>query len=162
MELSEPLACVYGTKSPTQLGQRYYLLSKSPADQHSSCIILTGPPSLQVLSGAYDDAIAKSQRTLQSCEGSWEHQLVLRSAGKGYWTVCKGCAWLWDLITYYGCGSSSDNDIHKRSSKVSNDCCSSTNMSQLECSSTIYTHRLNVKYLVMYTFQPHLVLLGLR
>jgi hypothetical protein len=132
MELSQPLACVYGTKFPTQLGQRYELLSKFPADQHSCRIILKRSSSLKVLSSACENHRAESERTLQTSKESREHQPVLTSTGEGYGTACKGNIWLWDLITYYGCGSSGDDAVHTRSSKVSNDCCSLTNMSHLE------------------------------
>jgi len=67
------------------------------------CSILNAPPSLQVLSGAWENALAESENTLQSSRGGWEHREVLRSTGEGYWSVWEVCVWLPDRITFCWC-----------------------------------------------------------
>jgi len=62
--------------------------------------ILNTPPSLQVLSGACDDALAQSESILQSSRGGWEHLEVLRSTRKGYRSVWVVCIWFPDWITF--------------------------------------------------------------
>ena len=66
---------------------------------HSSSI-LNAPPSLQVLWGARENALAESESTLQSSRGGWEHLGVLRSSGESYQSVWEGCVWLPDRITF--------------------------------------------------------------
>jgi hypothetical protein len=48
--------------------------------------ILNAPPSLQVVSGARENALAESESTLQSSRAGWEHLDVLTSTGKRYWS----------------------------------------------------------------------------
>jgi len=62
--------------------------------------ILNAPPSLQVLSGARQNALAQSESTLQSSKRGWEHLEVLRSTGKGYRSVCEVCIWHPNWITF--------------------------------------------------------------
>ena len=62
--------------------------------------ILNAPPSLQVLSGARENALAESESTLQSSRGGWEHLEVLRSTGEGYRSVWEVCVRLPDRITF--------------------------------------------------------------
>jgi len=62
--------------------------------------ILNAPPSLQVLSGARENALAESESTLQSCRGGWEHLEVLRSTGEGYRSVWEVFVWHLDRITF--------------------------------------------------------------
>jgi len=56
--------------------------------------ILNAPPSLQVLSGARENALAESESTLQCSSWGWEHLKVLRSTGEGYRSAWEVCAWL--------------------------------------------------------------------
>jgi hypothetical protein len=65
--------------------------------------ILNAPPSLQVLSGARENALAQSENILQSSRGGWEHLEVLRSTGEGYRSVWEVCIWLPDRITFCRC-----------------------------------------------------------
>jgi len=65
--------------------------------------ILNAPPSLQVLSGACENALAESESTLQSSRGGWEHLEVLRSTGEGYRSVWEVCVWLPDRMTFCSC-----------------------------------------------------------
>jgi len=44
---------------------------------------LNAPPSLQVLSGACENALAESESTLQISRAGWEHLEVLGSTGEG-------------------------------------------------------------------------------
>jgi len=64
------------------------------------CTIQNAPPSLQVLSGAWENAVAESGITLQSSRGGWEHLEVLRSTGEGCRSVWEVCVWLLDQITF--------------------------------------------------------------
>jgi len=64
------------------------------------CGILNAPPSLQVLSGERENALAESESSLQSSSGGWEHLKVLRSTGEGYQSVWEVCVWLPDRITF--------------------------------------------------------------
>jgi len=61
------------------------------------------PPSLQVLSGACQNALAESECTLHSSRGCLEHLEVLRSTGEGYWSVWEVCVWLLGRITFCWC-----------------------------------------------------------
>ena len=80
-----------------QLPQNLTILSvKSPS-------ILNAPPSLQVLSGACENALAQSVITLQSSRGGWEHLEVHRSTGVGYQSVCELCIWLLERIKFCWC-----------------------------------------------------------
>jgi hypothetical protein len=54
-----------------------YSNSQSPS-------IINEPPSLQVLSGACQNALAESESTVQSSKRGWEHVEVLRRTGGGY------------------------------------------------------------------------------
>jgi len=65
--------------------------------------ILNAPPSLQVLSGAFENAVAESKCTLQSSRGGWEHQEVLRSTGEGYQSISEVCVWLPYRIIFCWC-----------------------------------------------------------
>jgi hypothetical protein len=59
--------------------------------QVNSCRILNAPPSLQVLSGAPENALAESKSTLLSSRGAWKHLEVLRSTrevDRSVWEVC--------------------------------------------------------------------------
>jgi len=49
--------------------------------------MLHAPPSLQVLSGARENALSQSESILHSSRGGWEHLEVLRSTAKGYRSV---------------------------------------------------------------------------
>ena len=62
--------------------------------------ILNAIPSLQVLSGAHENALAESESTLQSSRGGWEHQEELGSTGVGYRSVWEVCIWLPDRISF--------------------------------------------------------------
>jgi len=68
-----------------------------------SCSILNAPPSLQVLSGAHENALAESESTFHSSSRGWEHLEVLRSTGEGYRGVWEVCVWLPDWITFCWC-----------------------------------------------------------
>jgi hypothetical protein len=65
-----------------------------------SCSILNAPPSLQVLWGACENALAESESTLQSSRRGWEHLGVLRSSGEGCQSVWEVCVWHPDWITF--------------------------------------------------------------
>jgi len=73
-----------------------------------SCSILNAPPSLQVLSGASENALAESESTFQSSRGGWEHLEVLRSTGESYRSVWEVWVWLLDRIIFCWCTA----DIH--------------------------------------------------
>ena len=66
-----------------------------------SDIVLNAPPSLQVLSGNRENALAESESTMQSSRVAWEHQEVLRSTGEGYQSVWEVCLWLPDQFTLF-------------------------------------------------------------
>jgi len=62
--------------------------------------ILNAPPSLQVQSGAHENALAESVSIVQSSRGGWKHLGVLRSTDEGYRSVWAVCVWLPDQITF--------------------------------------------------------------
>jgi len=68
--------------------------------------IPNAPPSLQVLPGASENALAESDSTLQRSRGSWKHLEVHRGTGEGYWSVWEVCVWLPDQITFCWCAYS--------------------------------------------------------
>jgi len=70
--------------------QRSQVLQNLNILEVNSCSILNAPPSLQVLLGAPENALADSESTLVSSREAWEHLEVLRSTGKvdrGVWEV---------------------------------------------------------------------------
>ena len=85
------------SRRPAQMSQLLHNLTILILKSHS---ILNAPPSLQVLSGARENALAESESTLQSSRGGCEHVEVLRSTGEGYGCVWQVCIWLWDRITF--------------------------------------------------------------
>jgi len=62
--------------------------------------ILNAPPSLQVLPGARENALAESESTLQSSRGGWEHLEVLGSTGEVTRSAVEDCMCLLDRITF--------------------------------------------------------------
>jgi len=103
MALSLPQSMCSSLSASRSLPQTCTVVSAAPQFDHSithSCSILNAPPSLQVLLGACENALAQSESTLQSSRGGWEHLGVLRSSGEGYQSVWEGCVWLPDLITF--------------------------------------------------------------
>jgi hypothetical protein len=91
------MPCGYGTLRTTGVRIQNQV-SRSPAQRSpqlqnltilivKSCSVLNAPPSLQVLSGARENALAQSKSILQSSRGGWEHLEVLRSTGEGYRSV---------------------------------------------------------------------------
>jgi hypothetical protein len=106
----DEMPCGYGTVTTTGVRIRHEV-SHRPAQRSQqlqnltmlivkSRSILNTPPSLQVLSGARENALAKSESTLQSSRGGWEHLEVLRSTGEGSQSVWEVCVWLADRITF--------------------------------------------------------------
>jgi len=85
------------SRRPAQRSQQVHNLTLLMVKSHS---ILDAPPSLQVLSGARENALAQSESTLQSSMGGWERLEVLRSTGEGYRSVWEVCIWLPDRITF--------------------------------------------------------------
>jgi hypothetical protein len=77
------MPCVYGTLRTTgvriwhQVSRRPHQLQNLTILIVKSHSILNAPPSLQVLSGAGENALAQSVSTLQSSRGGWEHLEVL-------------------------------------------------------------------------------------
>jgi hypothetical protein len=55
----------------------------------NSLTILNGHPQVQVLSGAFENALAESESTLLSSRGVWEHLEVLRITSEVVQNVCK-------------------------------------------------------------------------
>jgi len=80
--------------------QRSQLLQNLTILQVNSCSILNAPPSLQVLLGAPENALAESESTLLSSRGAWEHLEVLRSTGEVDRSVWEVCVWLPDRFTF--------------------------------------------------------------
>ena len=92
MNMIDEMPCAYGTLRTTALRIRHQV-SRS-AVQRSQLLrnlnilivksrsVLNAPPSLQVLSGAPDNALAEPQSTLRSFRGAWEHLEILRSMGE--------------------------------------------------------------------------------
>jgi len=97
---TEVLATLEVSRRPAQTLQQLQNLTIVIVKFHS---ILNAPPSLQVLSGAREDALAESESTLQISRGGWEHLEVLRSTGEGYRSVWEVCIWLPDQITFCWC-----------------------------------------------------------
>jgi len=58
-------------------------------------------------------------------------------------------------------GSWGDNEVYTNSSKGSNHCCCSTNKASYWMKCRSYTHIVSVKCLVVLTFEPDIVLVGL-
>jgi hypothetical protein len=100
---SLPQSLCRGLSSSRSLPQTCAEVSAAPKFDYSntqSRSILNAPRSLQVLSGARENAPAESESTLQSSSGGWEHLEVLGSCGEGYWSVWEVCVWLPDRITF--------------------------------------------------------------
>jgi len=81
---------------PAQWSQQLQNLTILIVKYHS---ILNAPPSLQVVSGARQNALGESESTLQCSRGGWEHLEVLKSTGEGYQSVWEVGVWLLDGIT---------------------------------------------------------------
>jgi len=106
----DEMPCGYGTLRTTGVGIRNQVsrrpAQRSPQLQNLNILIvksrsiLNAPPSLQVLSGARENALAQSESILQSSRWGWEHLEVLRSTGEGYRSVWEVCVWLPDRITF--------------------------------------------------------------
>jgi len=92
-------------RQPTQ---RYQQLQNLTNPIVKSCSILNAPLSLQVLSGACENALAESESTLQNIRGGWEHLDVLKSTAQGNQSVWKVCVWFPDQITFCWCCSVPD------------------------------------------------------
>jgi hypothetical protein len=91
------MPCGYGTLRTTGVRIRHQV-SCRPAQRSAqlqnltilivkSRSILNAPPSLQVLSGARENALQQSESIVQSSRGGWEHLEVLRSTAEGYQSV---------------------------------------------------------------------------
>jgi hypothetical protein len=74
--------------------------------------ILNVPPSLQMLSGARENALPESESSFQSSRGGWEHLEVFRPTVEGNRSIWEVCVWLADWITY--CRWSQDPRIVNR------------------------------------------------
>jgi hypothetical protein len=106
----DEMLCGYGTLRTTGVRIRHQVsrrpAQRSPQLQYLTILIvkfrsiLNAPPSLQVFSGARENALAESESTFQSSRGGWEHLEVLRSTGEGYRSVWEVCVWLLDRITF--------------------------------------------------------------
>jgi hypothetical protein len=93
----DEMPCGYGTLRTTGVRIRHQVsrrpAQRSPQLQNLTILIvksrsiLNAPPSLQVLSGAWENALAQSESILQSSRGGWEHLEVHRSTGEGYRSV---------------------------------------------------------------------------
>jgi hypothetical protein len=107
----------YGTLRTTGVRIRHQVArrpaQRSPQLQNLTILIvkfrsiLNAPASLQVFSGARENAIAESESTFQRSRGGWEHLDELRSTGEGYRSVWEVFVWLPDLITFCRCCFSS-------------------------------------------------------
>jgi len=111
----DEIPCGYGTLRTTGV-RIWHQVSRRPAQRSHplqnltilivrSRSILNPLPSLQVLSGARENALAESECTFQSSRGGWEHLEVHRSTGEGYWSVWEACVWLPDRIPFCWCRS---------------------------------------------------------
>jgi len=100
------MCCGYGTLKTTGV-RIWHQVSRRPAQMSQllqnltirilkSRSILNAPPSLQVLSGAHENAFAESESTLQSSSEGWKYLEVLGSTGEGYRSVRDVCVWLPD------------------------------------------------------------------
>ena len=94
---TEVLAALEVSRRPAQRSQQLLNLTLLLVKFRS---IPNAPPSLQVLSGARENALAESESTLQCSRGGWEHLEVLRSVGEGYRSVWEDCLRLPDRITF--------------------------------------------------------------
>jgi len=93
----DEVPCGYGTVGTTgvRIGNQVSCrpAQRSPQLQNMTmlivkfCSILNAPPSLQVFSGARENALAESESTLQSSRGGCGHLEVLESTGEGYRSV---------------------------------------------------------------------------
>jgi hypothetical protein len=93
----DEMLCGYGTLRTTGVRirnqvscrpmQRYLQLQNLTVLIVKSRSILNASPSLQVLSGAREIALAKSESNLHCSRGGWECLEVLRSTGEGYGSV---------------------------------------------------------------------------
>jgi len=103
---AEVLAFLDVSRRPVQRSQ---LLQNLTILIVKSGCVLNGPPSLQVLSGARENALAESEITLQSSMGGWEHLEKLRSTGKSSRSVWEVCIWLPHRITFCWCAGNSES-----------------------------------------------------
>jgi len=94
---TEILAALEVSRRPAQRSQQLQNLTILIVKFHT---ILNAPPSPQVLSEAWENALAESESALQSSRGGWEHLEVLGSTGEGYRSVWEVCLWLPDRITF--------------------------------------------------------------
>jgi len=89
----DEMHCGYGTLQTTGV-RIWHQVSRRPAQRSpqlqnltilivKSHNILNAPPSLKVLSGTCENALALSESILPSSRGGWEHLEVLRNTGKG-------------------------------------------------------------------------------
>jgi hypothetical protein len=96
----------YSTKSPAELRRGLKLLSKSQLLRNLSILffkshsILNAPLSLQVLSGAPENALSESESTLLTSSGAWEHLQSLGSTGEVYRSVWEVRMWLPDRFRF--------------------------------------------------------------
>ena len=94
---AEVSAALEASHRPAQRSQQLQTLTILIVKSRS---MVNAPPSLQVLLGARENALAESESKLQSSRGGWEHLEVLRSTGEGYRSDWKGYAWLLGRITF--------------------------------------------------------------
>jgi len=112
-KIIDEMPCGYGTLRTTGVRIRHQVslrsAQRSPQLQNLTILIvksrsiLNAPPSLQVFTGAPENALAQSESILQSSRGGWEYLEVLRSTGEGYRSVPEVCIWLPDRITFCWC-----------------------------------------------------------
>jgi len=111
--ITDEMCCGCGTLRTTGV-RIWHQVSRRPAQRSQllqnltililkCCSILIAPPSLQVLSGALENALAEAERTLQSSSRCLEHLEVLRSNDEGYRSVWEVCVRLPDRITFCWC-----------------------------------------------------------
>jgi len=107
--------------SPAELRRGLKLLPKSQLLQNLTILevksrsILNAPPSLQLLSGAPENAPAESESTLLSCREAWEHLELLGSTSEVDQSVWEVCEWLPDWVEFCWCmidsiGENPDDD----------------------------------------------------
>jgi hypothetical protein len=106
----DEMPCSYETLRTTGMRIRHQVsrrpAQRSPQLQNFTILIVTfhsilnAPPSLQVISGTRDNALAESESTFPSSRGGWEHLGVLRSTREGYRSVWEVYVWLPDRITF--------------------------------------------------------------
>jgi len=108
--ITDEMCCGCGTLRTTGV-RIWHQVSRRPAQRSQllqnltililkCCSILIAPPSLQVLSGALENALAEAERTLQSSSRCLEHLEVLRRNDEGYRSVWEVCVRLPDRITF--------------------------------------------------------------